>query len=283
MHDEAVATRCRAVKPSVIYSRPMRPLIVRQLKYDLTPVAGLALVGHYLKRLVPVFGQMDQALPVRTGVKTSDIVRSYVGLLVQGKSDFVRRDRELPWRHVLQASAGHRAVALERDAAPAPGRASGRAVRLRAAADRDPAEQRPARLRRLAVRLAAAGHRHFCDGQRKRRRLKTVMQELVYRAGRLIEHGRRLLLGLGANDRAAKAFTRLHGELFVACGWRHTHRPACDSPRIAKTRIQRGSRREQAGAPRSRRRHEQARLQRDSAIRPLELAHWHQIRCDEPH
>ena len=52
----------------------------------------------------------------------------------------------------------------------------------------------------------------------KRRRLKTVMQELIYRAGRLIEHGRRLILGLGANDRAAKAFTRLHGELFTACG-----------------------------------------------------------------
>jgi len=52
----------------------------------------------------------------------------------------------------------------------------------------------------------------------KRRRLKTVMQELVYRAGRLIEHGRRLILGLGANDRAAAAFSRLHGELFAAGG-----------------------------------------------------------------
>jgi hypothetical protein len=52
----------------------------------------------------------------------------------------------------------------------------------------------------------------------RRRRLKTVMQELVYRAGRLIEHRRRLILGLGANDRSAKAFTRLHGELFAACG-----------------------------------------------------------------
>jgi len=52
----------------------------------------------------------------------------------------------------------------------------------------------------------------------KRRRLKTVMQELVYRAGRLIEHGRQLILGLGANDRTAKAFTRVHGELFAACG-----------------------------------------------------------------
>jgi hypothetical protein len=66
----------------------MRSLIVKQLDYDLTPVAGLSLVGHHLKRLEPVFKRIDQALPVRTGVKTSDIVRSYVGLLVQGKSDF---------------------------------------------------------------------------------------------------------------------------------------------------------------------------------------------------
>jgi hypothetical protein len=46
----------------------------------------------------------------------------------------------------------------------------------------------------------------------KRRRIKTVMQELIYRAGRLIETGRRLILGLGANDRAAKAFMRLHAQ-----------------------------------------------------------------------
>ena len=52
----------------------------------------------------------------------------------------------------------------------------------------------------------------------KRRRIKTVMQELIYRAGRLIEHGRRIILGLGANDRAAVAFKRLYGELIAACG-----------------------------------------------------------------
>lgn len=49
----------------------------------------------------------------------------------------------------------------------------------------------------------------------KRRRIKTVIPELIYRAGRLIETGRRLILGLGANDRAAKAFARLSGELFA--------------------------------------------------------------------
>jgi hypothetical protein len=74
--------------PRAATSLAMRKLIVTQLDYDLTPVAGLALVGHHLKRLVPEFKQIDKALPVRTGVKTSDIVRSYMGLLVQGKSDF---------------------------------------------------------------------------------------------------------------------------------------------------------------------------------------------------
>lgn len=66
----------------------MRQLIVKQLDYDLTPVAGLALVGHYLKAVKPVLARLDAALPVKSGVANSDIVRSYVGLLVQGKSDF---------------------------------------------------------------------------------------------------------------------------------------------------------------------------------------------------
>lgn len=66
----------------------MRPIQVKQLDYDLTPTAGLALVGHHLKSLAPVLADVDAALPVRTGVLTSDIVRSYLGLMVQGKSDF---------------------------------------------------------------------------------------------------------------------------------------------------------------------------------------------------
>lgn len=65
-----------------------RALIVKQLSYDLTPVAGLALVGHYLKAVKPVLGGLDAALPVKGGVINSDILRSYLGLLVQGKSDF---------------------------------------------------------------------------------------------------------------------------------------------------------------------------------------------------
>ena len=47
----------------------------------------------------------------------------------------------------------------------------------------------------------------------KRRRIKTVTQELIYRAGRLIEHGRQLILGLGANDRSAQVFMRMNAHL----------------------------------------------------------------------
>ena len=66
----------------------MRPFVVKQLNYDLTPVAGLALVGHHLNLLAPVFKRIDNALPVKNGVANSCILRSYLGLLVQGKSDF---------------------------------------------------------------------------------------------------------------------------------------------------------------------------------------------------
>ena len=48
----------------------MRPIQVKQLDYDLTPTAGLALVGHHLKTLAPVLAEVDAALPVRTGVAT---------------------------------------------------------------------------------------------------------------------------------------------------------------------------------------------------------------------
>ena len=61
---------------------------VKQLGYDLTPVAGLALVGHHLKRLDPLFKRLDAQFPRRGGVPVSTLIRSYVGLLAQSKSDF---------------------------------------------------------------------------------------------------------------------------------------------------------------------------------------------------
>ena len=45
-------------------------------------------MDHYLKALQPVWGQLDAALPVKGGVANNDVLRSYLGLLTQSKSDF---------------------------------------------------------------------------------------------------------------------------------------------------------------------------------------------------
>ena len=66
----------------------MRRIDVKQLDYELTAVGGLTLVGQLLAGLSRQWAQLDQALPVRSGVASSDILRSYLGLLMQGKSDF---------------------------------------------------------------------------------------------------------------------------------------------------------------------------------------------------
>ena len=53
----------------------------------------------------------------------------------------------------------------------------------------------------------------------KRRRMKTVMQEIMFKAGRMIKHAGRWVLGLGANDSAHAVFDRLYRPLTPA---RHT-------------------------------------------------------------
>jgi hypothetical protein len=67
----------------------MPSITIKQLHYDLTPTAGLSLIGHYLDLLEPELKRIDAAVPVRRGgVSTSDVLRSCLGLLAQGKSDF---------------------------------------------------------------------------------------------------------------------------------------------------------------------------------------------------
>ena len=66
----------------------MTDFIIKKLPYDLTSNAGLALVGRYMKRL-GVDGRVDRKFPVGVGgIANSDILKSYLGLLVQGKNDF---------------------------------------------------------------------------------------------------------------------------------------------------------------------------------------------------
>ena len=43
--------------------------------------------------------------------------------------------------------------------------------------------------------------------------MKTVMQEIMFKAGRMIKHAGRWVLGLGANDSAHTVFERLYKQL----------------------------------------------------------------------
>ena len=66
----------------------MTDFIIKKLPYDLTSNAGLALVGQYMKRL-EISKRVDRKFPVGVGgISNSDILKSYLGLLVQGKNDF---------------------------------------------------------------------------------------------------------------------------------------------------------------------------------------------------
>jgi hypothetical protein len=66
----------------------MTDFIIKKLPYDLTSNAGLALVGQYFKRL-EINQRIDTQFPLSgKGIANSDILKSYRGLLVQGKNDF---------------------------------------------------------------------------------------------------------------------------------------------------------------------------------------------------
>ena len=66
----------------------MTDFIIKKLPYDLTSNAGLALVGQYFKRL-GINQRIDPKFAISgKGISNSDILKSYLGLLVQGKNDF---------------------------------------------------------------------------------------------------------------------------------------------------------------------------------------------------
>jgi len=65
----------------------MADFILKQLPYDLSNQAGLALIGKYLKR-INLNALVDPRFPVRSGIANSDVLKSYLGLLCLGKNDF---------------------------------------------------------------------------------------------------------------------------------------------------------------------------------------------------
>lgn len=66
----------------------MRRFIIERLDADFTSHSGLALVGMALNRHSGLPKAVDRKVALRHGIAHSDVLRSYIGLLSLGKSDF---------------------------------------------------------------------------------------------------------------------------------------------------------------------------------------------------
>jgi hypothetical protein len=66
----------------------MRRFIIEQTQADLTSHSGLALVGMALNEHTDLTQTLKREIPHRHGIAHADVLRSYIGLLCLGKSDF---------------------------------------------------------------------------------------------------------------------------------------------------------------------------------------------------
>jgi hypothetical protein len=104
---------------------------LRQSAQKLTSRAGLALVGTALERFAGLTRTVDPRFPVRSGTATRDVLKSYVGLLCEGKSDFdaieSKRQEEFFARALKLRQVPSAATSRQRlDALGVPGRRSRR-------------------------------------------------------------------------------------------------------------------------------------------------------------
>ena len=66
----------------------MRHFIIEQSYSNITAHSGLSLVGLAINRHTRLVQRLDQAIALRHGIRHSDVVKSYLGLLSIGKTDF---------------------------------------------------------------------------------------------------------------------------------------------------------------------------------------------------
>ena len=71
-------------------------------------------------------------------------------------------------------------------------------------------------IQRLVSQNALIGKDDPLRHAAKKRRMRTVMQEIIFKAGRMIEHAGRWVLGLGAYESAATVFGCQYKQLSLA-------------------------------------------------------------------
>ena len=66
----------------------MKRFIIEQSSADIISHSGLSLIGQAIKQYTHLSGQLDASVPMRHGIKHSDVIKSYLALLSIGKNDF---------------------------------------------------------------------------------------------------------------------------------------------------------------------------------------------------
>jgi hypothetical protein len=66
----------------------MKRFIIEQSHREITATSGLALIGQAIHQYTHLSRQLDTQVPLRHGIRHSDIIKSYLGLLCIGKNDF---------------------------------------------------------------------------------------------------------------------------------------------------------------------------------------------------
>ena len=66
----------------------MRRFNIERSEEDLTSHSGLALTGMAVNRYTDLAQSLKREVPLRHGIPHADVLRSYLGLLCFGKSDF---------------------------------------------------------------------------------------------------------------------------------------------------------------------------------------------------
>lgn len=66
----------------------MRTFRLEKSDKEITSHAGVALIGLAIVKFTSLTEAIDRALPKRHGTSTSDMIKTYIGLIAQGKNDF---------------------------------------------------------------------------------------------------------------------------------------------------------------------------------------------------
>ena len=66
----------------------MKRFKIEQSTADIVSQSGLALIGQAISRYTTLAQELDTQAPLRHGIKHSDVVKSYLGLVSAGKNNF---------------------------------------------------------------------------------------------------------------------------------------------------------------------------------------------------